>query len=66
MKAIAIIISCIALAIVLKTIDVLTSRKRINCVGAKANANSKYIARIDVNDPVSVQEGIAHYKNLDD
>ena len=66
MKAIVIIFSCIALAMVLKVVDIFTSRKRINSVGAKANENSKYIAHIDINDPVSVQEGIAHYKNLDD
>ena len=66
MKAIIIIISCIALALALKTIDIVTSKKRINSVGAKSNDNSKYIAHIDVNDPVSVQEGLAHYKDLDD
>lgn len=66
MKAIIITAAVFVLAMALKILDVLTSRKRINSVGSKSNNESKKMPRIDINDPVSVQEGIAHYKYLDD
>ena len=66
MKAIIITASALALALALKMVDVLTSGKRINSVGAKSNNLSKRMPSININDPVSVQEGIAHYKDLDD
>ena len=62
----AIIITASALALALKLVDVLTSGRRINSVGAKSNNLSKRMPSININDPVSVQEGIAHYKDLDD
>jgi len=66
MKALIITAAVLVLAMALKILDVLTSGKRINSVGAKSNNESKRMPRIDINDPVSVQEGIAHYKHLDD
>lgn len=66
MKAIIITVAAVALAMALKILDIITSGRRINSVGAKANNKSKRMPRIDINDPVSVQEGIAHYKDLDD
>ena len=66
MKAIIITASALALVFALKIVDVFTSGKRINSVGAKSNNESKRMPRININDPVSVQEGIAHYKDLDD
>ena len=66
MKAIIITASALALALALKLVDVLTSGRHINSVGAKSNNLSKRMPSININDPVSVQEGIAHYKDLDD
>ena len=63
---IIITVAAVALAMALKILDIITSGRRINSVGAKANNKSKRMPRIDINDPVSVQEGIAHYKDLDD
>jgi len=66
MKALIIIAACLGLALVLKITEVLIARKPINSVGAKANDKSKDIAKIDISNPESVAEAVAHYKNLDD
>jgi len=66
MKALIIIAACLSLALVLRITEVLTARKPINSVGAKANDKSKGMAEIDINNPVSVAEAVAHYKHLDD
>jgi len=66
MKALIIIAACLGLALVLRIAEVLIARKPINSVGAKANDKSKGIAKIDINNPESVAEAVAHYKHLDD
>jgi len=66
MKALIIIAACLGLALVLRIVEVLIARKPINSVGAKANDKSKDMAKIDINDPESVAEAVAHYKHLDD
>lgn len=66
MKAIIIIASCIALALILRIIDILTSRSVINSVGAKANGNSKDMAKIDINDPEQLSAAVESYKHLAD
>ena len=66
MKALIIILACLGLAVVLRLADVLISRKPINSVGAKANDKSKDMPKIDINDPASVAEAVAHYKDLED
>ena len=66
MKALIIIAACLSLALILKIAEQLIARKPINSVGAKANDKSRVMATIDLNDPKSVEEAVAHYKNLDD
>ena len=66
MKALIIIAACLVLAIILRIVELLIERKPIRSVGAQANDNSKGIAKIDINDPASVAEAVAHYKDLDD
>lgn len=53
MKALIIIAAMLILAMILKAIDSLTGIKK-----------KKY--RIDLNNTVSVQKGLAHYKDLED
>lgn len=65
MKAIIIISACLLLAVVLRIFEAATSR-RMKSVGAKSNKNAKNIATMDINDPESIQQGLAHYKDLDD
>lgn len=65
MKAIIIIAAMLVLVVALKVLDALTSG-RINSVGAKSNNHSKRMPRIDINDPESIKEGIAYYKDLED
>jgi len=66
MKALIIIAICLGLALILRIAEVLISRKPIKSVGAKANDKSKDIARVNINNPESVAEAVAHYKDLDD
>lgn len=66
MKALIIIASCIALSIILKVADILTSRKTVNSVGARANGRSKGMTRIDINDPEQLSAAIERYKHLAD
>jgi len=66
MKALIIIVACLGLAVVLRIADVLISRRPINSVGAKANDKSREMPKMDINDPKSVAEALAHYKDLDD
>lgn len=66
MKALIIIASCIALALILKVIDVLTSRKAINSVGAKANDKSKGMTKVDINDPEQLSAAVESYRHLAD
>jgi len=66
MKALIIIAACLSLALVLRIVEVLIERKPINSVGAKANEKSKGMAKIDLTNPESVAEAVAHYKHLDD
>lgn len=66
MKALIIIVACLGLAVVLRIADVLISRRPINSVGAKSNDKSKNMPKMDINNPASVAEALAHYKDLDD
>ena len=56
----------LGLAVVLRIADVLISRRPINSVGAKSNDKSKNMPKMDINNPASVAEALAHYKDLDD
>ena len=66
MKALIIIATCIAFAFVLRVVEVITSRKRINSVGAKSNNLSKDMPRIDIRDEEQLNKALDHYKNLMD
>ena len=66
MKALLIILGCLALAVLLRILDACTSRRRIPSVGTRANGKSRGMARIDLNDRTAVQEILARYKDLDD
>lgn len=65
MKALIIIAACIVLALIFKVAESLTSGK-IRSVGAKSNANSKNIAKIDINDEKSLAEAMKYYKDMID
>lgn len=66
MKVIAIVAACLAAAVALRIFEVLSSRKPIRSVGAKSNRLSKNIATINIADSMSIQEGLKHYKDIDD
>ncbi len=66
MKALFITLGCIALALVLRIADDFSKRGRIRSVGAKSNSRSNDVATIDLADKSSVEEGLAHYKDLMD
>lgn len=66
MKALIIIATCIAFAFVLRVVEIITSRKRINSVGAKSNNLSKDMPRIDIRDEEQLNKALDHYKNLMD
>lgn len=66
MKALIIILAAIALSLVLKAIDVFTSRKRINSVGAKSNGFSKNMPKIDITNEEELKEALKYYKDMAD
>lgn len=66
MKALIIIAACLALAIILRIVEVTLESRPIKSVGAKANDKSRSMAKIDINNPMSIAEAIEHYKDLDD
>lgn len=66
MKALIIIATCIAFAFVLRVVEIITSRKRINSVGAKSNNLSKDMPRIDIRDEEQLNKALDYYKNLMD
>lgn len=66
MKALIIIASCIALAVVFRFVEYLTSRKTINSVGAKANNMSKDMAKIDITNPEELKKALERYKGMAD
>jgi len=65
MKALFVILACIALALVLKVVDLLTS-KRINSVGAKSNKLSGDMPKIDITNEEELKEALKYYKGLAD
>lgn len=65
MKALFVILACIALALVLKVVDLLTS-KRINSVGAKSNKLSGDMPKIDITNEKELKEALKYYKGLAD
>lgn len=65
MKALIIISACILLALAFRIVEKLSSG-RISSVGAKANNNSKTMARINLDDPESMKEALEHYKEFVD
>lgn len=65
MKALIIILACIALALVLKVVDLMTSRK-INSVGAKSNKLSGDMPKIDITNEAELKEALNYYKGLAD
>lgn len=66
MKALIIIAACLVLALILKVVDILTSMKRINSVGARSNNLSKEMPKIDLNNPEEVKKAMEYYKDLID
>lgn len=65
MKALIIILACIALALVLKVVDLYTSHK-INSVGAKSNKLSGNMPKIDITNEAELKEALKYYKGLAD
>ncbi len=65
MKALIIILACIALALVLKVVDLYTSH-RINSVGAKSNKLSGNMPKIDITNEAELKEALKYYKGLAD
>lgn len=65
MKALIVILTCIAFALVLKVIDLMTSRK-INSVGAKSNKLSGDMPKIDITNEAELKEALKYYKGLAD
>lgn len=66
MKALFIILGCIVLALILKVVDLLTSRKNIASVGAKSNRLSRNMPKIDITDEEQLREALEYYKGLPD
>lgn len=66
MKALIIIAVCLTLALLLRIIDLFTSRKNINSVGGRANRNSRNIAKVDITDAESLKKALELYKDLAD
>ena len=66
MKALIIILGSIVLAIILKVVDILTSKKNIASVGAKSNKRSRNMPKIDVTDEKQLNEALDYYKGLPD
>jgi len=66
MKAIIIILATIALSLVLRIVDVFTSRKNIKSVGAKANGLSKDMPKIDITNEEELKEALKFYKGMAD
>lgn len=66
MKALFIIPGCIALALILKVMDILTSRKNIASVGAKSNKLYRNMPKIDITDEEQLRKALEYYKGLPD
>jgi len=66
MKAIIIILATLVVLTAIRAIEVLADRRRINSVGAKANKNSRNIARYDISDKESVRNLVNDFKDLAD
>ena len=66
MKALIIIAVCLTLALLLRIIELFTSRKNINSVGGRANRNSRNIAKVDITDAESLKNALELYKDLAD
>ena len=66
MKALIIIAVCLTLALLLRIIELFTSRKNINSVGGRANRNSRNIAKVDITDAESLKKALELYKDLAD
>lgn len=65
MKALIVILACIALALAIKVVDLLTGR-RINSVGAKSNKLSSDMPKIDITNEAELKEALKYYKDLAD
>ena len=66
MKALIIIAVCLTLALLLRIIELFTSRKDINNVGGRAHRNSRNIAKVDITDAESLKNALELYKDLAD
>ena len=66
MKALIIIAVCLTLALLLRIIELFTSRKNIHTVGGRANRNSRNIAKVDITDAESLKNALELYKDLAD
>lgn len=66
MKAIIIIAAVAFSAVLLKVVDIFTNRRKINSVGAKSNAESKKITKVNINDPEELKSALEYYKDFAD
>lgn len=66
MKAILIILACIALSFILKVIDYFTNRKDSGNTGSKTNVNFKDMPKVDINNKEELQKALDYYKYLSD
>lgn len=66
MKALVIIIACVAVSLILKVISILTSGERMHSVGAKANSNSKNMPKIDVTNEAELRDALKYYNDMAD
>lgn len=66
MKALLIIVGCIALALVLKMVDYFSSNHNIKSVGAKSNMASRNIPKIDITNEEELKKALEFYKGMED
>ncbi len=64
MKLFLIFSAIVAFALILRVIDVLTSRRKIKGLGANSNNASKDIPRVDVTDPEDLKRALDYYRDM--
>lgn len=66
MKALLIILAVLAFSLVLRIIDIFTSRRKINSVGAKSNNISKDMPKVDITNEEDLKKALDHYRGMAD
>ena len=64
MKLFLIFSAIVALAFILRVVDVFTSRRKIKSLGANSNNASKDIPRVDVADPEDLKRALDYYRDM--